>query len=274
MRSSLLCFELWLWIETHLLVWVCLGRRLLAEEGVLGQLLLQVHGINGCLLGARHFIWQKPQKAFISVFVACLQIMTLFLCLLMYNAFLLSTWERVRGGVVGESCRFWCWWESPAFRMRGITLSCPAWISMATVGWDVFTPTQHKKTVSLKTQLGTKQVANAEIQDPSYPAHNFKICPERTEQRVLITTLCVTQSLRAALGAERGGSWVVVVERGGQRRRELDVGQIGKRAASVVGCWFHRSGQLLFWRRENAAEKQMGAVNSPAMTCSIYSVMK
>lgn len=37
--------------ETHLLPLVVLGRRLLVEEGILGQLLLKVHGVDGRLGG-------------------------------------------------------------------------------------------------------------------------------------------------------------------------------------------------------------------------------
>ena len=36
-----------------MLALVVLGRRLLVEEGILGQLLLKVHGVDGRLEGAR-----------------------------------------------------------------------------------------------------------------------------------------------------------------------------------------------------------------------------
>lgn len=39
--------------ETHLLPLVVLGRRLLVEEGILGQLLLKVHGVDGRLGGVQ-----------------------------------------------------------------------------------------------------------------------------------------------------------------------------------------------------------------------------
>lgn len=68
----------------------------------------------------------------------------------------LATWERLSGGDVDESCRFWCWWDSPAFRMRGTTLSCPGCISMVTVGWDVFTPTQSTEKGQPKSFWGKK----------------------------------------------------------------------------------------------------------------------
>lgn len=56
------------------------------------------------------------------------------------------------------------------------------------------------------------------------------------------------QAARAVGRAEQGeGHGVVGVQRGGQRRRELDVGQIGKRATGVVCGWKHRRVQLLVW---------------------------
>lgn len=75
-------------------------------------------------------------------------------------------------------------------------------------------------------------------------------------------TLRVGQGLCAVGGAERGGCCIIWVERGGQRRRKLDVGQVRKRTASVVGCWFQWSGQLLVRRREYAAENRQVQINT------------
>lgn len=51
-------------------------------------------------------------------------------------------------------------------------------------------------------------------------------------------TLRAGQCLCVAGVAEGGGRRVVRVERGGQRGRKLDVGQVGEGTAGAVGCWF------------------------------------
>lgn len=65
------------------------------------------------------------------------------------------------------------------------------------------------------------------------------------------------QAARAVGRAEQGeGHGVVGVQRGGQRRRKLDVGQIGKWATGVVCSWKHRRVQLLVWWREYTERQQ------------------
>lgn len=67
--------------------------------------------------------------------------------------------------------------------------------------------------------------------------------------------LPVTQSLSSAGGGEWGGGCIIWVQRCGQRRWELDIGQVRKRTAIVVNCWFQRSGPLLVRCREQYASE-------------------
>ena len=61
------------------------------------------------------------------------------------------------------------------------------------------------------------------------------------------------QAAGAAGGAQGGeGDAVVGVQRGGERRGELDVGEVGQGAARVVGGRQDGRVHLQIWRREDA----------------------
>jgi hypothetical protein len=61
------------------------------------------------------------------------------------------------------------------------------------------------------------------------------------------------QAARAAGGAQGGeGDAVVGVQRGGQRRGELDVGEVGQGAPRVVARREDGRVHLQVWRREDA----------------------
>ena len=79
-----------------------------------------------------------------------------------------------------------------------------------------------------------------------------------------------SQVAHAVGGGERAGAAVVPVQRRGQRREELDVAEVGQRAARIVDRWDQGVGPLLVWRGEYTGTRE-GMVTIPTHNISKYS---
>lgn len=149
--------------------------------------------------------------------------------------------ERVGESCCGDCCR----WSSEV-RVRGTTGGCRRCAVTVIVVWEV-------------------------VGIPREPKRTHERCFGATSLNLHLTaSITVASSTDAKVGevggqaaravgwAKRGeGHSVLRVQRGGQWRRKLDVGQIREWTTSVVRSWKHRWVQLLVWRWKNTERNNL-----------------